>query len=104
LADANAVRPETALAGPAGAHLLVVDRALFQHSTSAMTPVSMSDASSGRLADCLRALCCRRMLTVPPAERTEQDVHALAAFLHGLEVRPQKCCSITNLLVATIPE
>jgi hypothetical protein len=94
LADASASRPETAIAGAAGAHLLIVDRALFQHFTSAATPVSMLEAGSGRLADSLRALCCRRMLAVPSA--SEHDVHALAAFLHGLEVCLSLQCGRDN--------
>ena len=75
----------TALVGATGAALLCIDRALFRHFADA--PAEAPATESARVAATLRAACCRRILMLPASDRTAQDVQALVAFLHPLQVR-----------------
>lgn len=106
LASPCALRPCTARAAvpesapdvhPDGSHeaarsgtlgVLCIERALFRHfDESAGGAAAGHGAVRGQVAAALRAACCRRLLATRPGERSVQDVQALVAFLHPLEVR-----------------
>ena len=86
LVDTDATHTATALCGDQGATLLCIDRALFRRFTD--LPAGRAPATAhAQAAAALRTAFCRRVLCLPPAERTEADVRALVAFLRGLQAR-----------------